>query len=75
MSVAIKFTEQYYTTAEAAELLGVNTDTVKVYCNSDPPRLKAEKIGYIWMIPESEIERYRKEKSERGRPKNAHHDD
>lgn len=74
MSVAIKFTEKYFTTAEAASLLGVETDTVKVYCNSDPPRIRGEKIGHIWMIPESEIKRYKREESTLGRPKNSQRD-
>lgn len=70
MSVAIKFTEPYYDTAQAAALLGVDTDTVKKYCNSKPPRLKGEKYGRSWMIPKSEIERYKREESAVGRPKN-----
>ena len=72
MSVAIKFTEKYYTTAEAAELLGVETDTVKVYCNTD--RIKGEKVGHIWMVPESEIKRYKQDESNLGRPKNSQRD-
>jgi excisionase family DNA binding protein len=70
MSVAIHYTEKYFTTAQAAAKLGVDTDTVKRYCNAEPPRLRAEKVGTIWMIPESEIKRYRKEESGVGRPKN-----
>lgn len=70
MSVAIKFTEDYYTTSEAAAELGISTDTVKKYCNCSPQRLKAEKVGSIWMIPQSEIDRYQNEESATGRPKN-----
>jgi excisionase family DNA binding protein len=72
MSVAIKFTEKYYTTAQAAELLGVETDTVKVYCNTD--RIKGEKVGHIWMVPESEIKRYKQDESNLGRPKKSKRD-
>ena len=69
MSVTIKYTDDYYTTSQAAVELGVDTDTVKKYCNCDPQRIKGEKIGNSWMIPQSEIERYRKEKNSMGRPK------
>jgi hypothetical protein len=70
MSVAIKFTEKYFTTAEAAKKLGIRTDSVNKYCNSDPQRLKGEKYGHSWMIPESEVRRYLKEECHTGRPKN-----
>lgn len=70
MSVAIKFTEKYYTTSEAAEELGVTRDTVKNYCNGDSPRIRAEKVGSSWMIPLSEIKRYKEQESSTGRPKN-----
>lgn len=68
--MAIKFTEKYFTTSEAAEELGVTRDTIKNYCNGDNPRLKAEKVGASWMIPLSEIRRYREHESRTGRPKN-----
>lgn len=70
--MAIKFTETYYTTAEAAELLGVATDTVKVYCNTG--RIKGEKAGHAWMVPESEIKRYKQDENAIGRPKNSQRD-
>lgn len=68
--MAIKYSERYFTTAEAAAELGVSTDSIKRYCNATPPRLKAEKVGHSWMIPKSEIERYKKTASATGRPKN-----
>jgi excisionase family DNA binding protein len=72
MTVSIKFSETYYTTAEAADLLGVKTDTVKMYCNTN--RIKGEKVGHIWMVAESEIERYKQAESSLGRPKNISRD-
>lgn len=71
MSMPITFSEKYFTTAEAAEALGVSTDTVKKYCNCEPQRIKGEKVGYIWLIPKSEVRRYLKEESATGRPKNV----
>ncbi len=68
--MTITFSEKYYTTAEAADAMGVSTDTVKKYCNCKPQRLKGEKVGYIWLIPKSEVRRYLKEESDIGRPKN-----
>jgi hypothetical protein len=62
-------TKDYLNTADAAAKLGLDTDTVKRYCNAKPPRLKGIKLGKSWLIPKAEIERYRKEESSRGRPK------
>lgn len=67
--MAVKFTEKYFTTAEAGTEIGVTADTVKCYCNTG--RIKGEKIGNNWMIPQSEIKRYLKDESDRGRPKNV----
>lgn len=70
MSVAINFTEKYLTTAQAAKILRITTDTVKRYCNQRPQRIKGEKIGHSWMIPKSAIDEYLTEESDTGRPKN-----
>ena len=64
--------QKYLTTAEAAEKLCLTADSVKVYCNSDPPRLNALKVGHSWLIPLQEIKRYLTETNEHGRPKKAH---
>lgn len=69
-SVAINFTEKYLTTAQAAKILRVTTDTIKRYCNQDPQRIRGEKIGHSWMIPKSAIDEYLAEENELGRPKN-----
>lgn len=68
MSVAILFSEKHFTTAEAAVKLGVHHDTVRKYCNLK--RIRGEKYGSSWLIPKSEIDRYLKEESHTGRPKN-----
>lgn len=70
MSVAINFTEKYLTTNQAARVLRVTPDTVKRYCNQDPPRIKAEKVGRDWLIAKSELDKYLSEESDIGRPKN-----
>ena len=64
--------EKHLTTLEAAQRLGVDADTVKKYCNSKPPRLRAMKVGRTWAIPLAEVKRYLKESSVNGRPKKAH---
>ncbi len=69
-----KLKEIHYTTREAATLLSVTPDTVKRYCNQDPPRIKATKLfgkRGPWYIPQSSIKRYLAEESSTGRPKSA----
>ncbi len=70
MSVAVNFTEKYLTTAQAARILRVTTDTVKKYCNQTPQRIKGEKIGNGWLIPKSAVDEYLSMESDTGRPKN-----
>jgi excisionase family DNA binding protein len=71
-AVSIKTTEPYLTTAEAAALLGLETETVKRYCNMTPQRIHGEKFGNGWMIPESAIKDYqRQNRDSRGRPRNS----
>ncbi len=67
--MAVNFTEKYFTTAQAAKILRVSTDTIKKYCQ-EPQRIKGEKIGHSWMIPKSAVEEYLSEESATGRPKN-----
>lgn len=68
--MAINFTEKYFTTKQAAKILRVTPDTVKKYCNQDPPRINGEKVGRDWMIPKSEIDKYLADDNDTGRPKN-----
>ena len=67
-TVSIEIRGKYYSCREAAELLELDADTVRTYCNGDPPRLTAEKIGRDWFIPKHEIERYNRERRDPGRP-------
>jgi predicted site-specific integrase-resolvase len=57
------------TTAQAGKALGLSTDTVKIYCNTG--KLAGIKIGNNWMIAESEIKRYQKNRIPAGRPKKS----
>lgn len=68
--MAINFTEKYFTTAQAAKILHVTPDTVKRYCNQDPPRIGGEKVGRDWMIPKSSIDKYLADAGDMGRPRN-----
>lgn len=70
-TVSITIKGKYYSCREAAPLLGLDADTVRTYCNGDPPRIKAEKIGRDWMIPKKEIDRYNNERRDVGRPPSA----
>jgi excisionase family DNA binding protein len=69
--VSIKYSEKYLTTAQAAKELGLTTDTVKRYCNQEPQRIKGEKVGNSWMIPESEVEKFERDEYGRGRPRSG----
>lgn len=67
-----KLKETHYTTREAAKLLRVKQDTVKRYCNQDPPRIKAVKLfgqDGPWYIPQSAIDKYLADTNDMGRPK------
>lgn len=69
MAVAIKITGDYLTPEEAADELGLTADTIRRYCNhTQSPKLKGEKLGRDWLIPKKEVERYKRERRETGRP-------
>lgn len=71
----ITFTEDYLTTAAAAEELGLTTDTVKKYCNCTPQRIEGTKVGNNWMVPRSAIEKFKgTDRDNRGRPRNTDSD-
>lgn len=67
-AVPIKIIGKYLTVDEAAKALGLAVDSVRRYCNADTPKLRGEKMGRDWLIPESEIKRYLKERKPAGRP-------
>lgn len=72
MSVATIETRDYFTCAEAADELGLGADSVRVYCNNHAegksPAIKGMKVGRDWLIHKSEIARYNRERTGRGRP-------
>lgn len=68
--MSINFSEKYHTTAQAAKILRIATDTVKRYCNQSPQRLRGTKVGNSWMISQSALNEYLSSESETGRPKN-----
>lgn len=67
-TVSIEFRGKYYSCQEAAELLDLDPNTVRNYCNGDPPRLAGEKVGRDWFIPKAEIDRYNRDRRDPGRP-------
>lgn len=75
MAVATIETTEYLSTAEAAEMLGLDTDTVRRYCRNASegrtPSLKGMQVGRAWLVHKDEIDRYRKERKDPGRPTQA----
>lgn len=77
MTVATIETDDYLTTEEAAAVLGLSMDSVRRYLNNaltdDPnarPKLIGTSIGRTWLIHKDEVERYQRDRKNRGRPKN-----
>lgn len=50
----------YVTTAEAARMLGIKSDSVRVYCKHRDVFPGARKIGRDWWIPRSEVLAYKR---------------
>ena len=61
-----KYADQYVTTAQAAEMLGVVTDHVNRLLIGK--KIRGVKLGYSWVVYIPSIEKYRRTKSKRGRP-------
>lgn len=59
--------KEFLSTKEVAELLDLDKETVRHYCQGENPRIKGEKIGRDWMIPPAEVERYKRERREYNR--------
>lgn len=59
----------YLTVDEVAAELGLAVDSVRRYCNQSPPKLTGRKWGRDWVVAQSEVDRYKKERKARGRPK------
>ncbi|MEM1303666.1 MAG: helix-turn-helix domain-containing protein [Planctomycetota bacterium] len=68
-------TDVYYTTAEAADELGISQDSVRRYCANHledrTPAIRGELIGRSWFIHPDELERFKKERRGMGRPKSG----
>ena len=78
MVVARIETDDYVTTEEAGQILGLSADSVRRYCNNalsdDPnvrPKINGISLGRSWLIHRREIERYQKERNSKGRPAKA----
>jgi excisionase family DNA binding protein len=63
-------TDKHLSTVEFAEALGLSPQSVQRYCWTGT--ISAKKIGRDWLIPVSEVERYRRENlNRRGRPSSS----
>lgn len=69
MPVPIKIVGKYYNTEEAGKLLGLDAETVRRYCSLSPPKIRGEKLGRDWMIPAKEVDRYKADRRNPGRPR------
>ena len=61
-----KYADQYVTTREAAEMLGVVTDHINRLLIAK--KIDGTKFGYSWLVFKPSIETYLETKSKRGRP-------
>ncbi len=72
MKVATIETGDYVNCAKAAKDLKLSPDSVRRYCNNalegKTPSLNGIQIGREWLIHRSEIQRYKRERTRRGRP-------
>ena len=70
-------TKDYFSVAEAASRLDLSPDTLRQYIHNKgrgrTPCIEAFQFapGMSWMIPKSEVARYKRERQERGRPPNT----
>lgn len=62
-------TENSLTTAEFAALVNTSTETIKKYCQNHI--IAGVKVGNSWIIPKSEVARFKNERRPRGRPPKA----
>lgn len=68
MTVATKITtpDTLFTTAEAAEYMGFQEDTVRQYIHRE--LMEAKKAGPIHLVKKSECDRYLRERNSVGNP-------
>lgn len=67
-------TDEFYTTDQALKKIGnITIATLRQYClNADKgrtPAIHAMRFGRMYLIPKSEVVRFKKERREPGRPK------
>jgi hypothetical protein len=62
----------FLTCSQAAKALRLTPDTVRQYCNNAKrdrtPTLDALHIGRDWLIPKTEVARYKRDRQRPGRP-------
>lgn len=73
MTLATINTDECFTTAEAAKKIGgVSPHTVTRYClnheEGKTPAIEAMRWGRTWLIHKDEINRFKKERRDPGRP-------
>ena len=61
-----KYADQYVTTREAAEMLGVGQKHIALLI--ERKKINGTKFGYSWLVFKPSIENYLETKSKRGRP-------
>lgn len=73
MKLATVNTETFYTTTDAAEVLGISKDSVRRYCaNSEEgktPAIKAVRVARSWVISPAELKKFKEKRNPVGRPK------
>lgn len=62
-------TENTLTTAQFAAAVNTSTETIKKYCQKHT--IAGFKVGNSWIIPKSEVDRFKNERRPRGRPPKA----
>lgn len=65
-------TTEYLSTAQAASMLKLDTDTIRRYCKNSQegktPALNGIQVGRAWLVHRDEIARYKSERKIPGRP-------
>ena len=75
MTLATIETNDYLNCAQAGKALVLSPDSVRRYCNNfkegKTPALEGIQVGRDWLIPKTEIARYKKERNGKGRPSDS----
>ena len=62
-------TTRFLTTQEAAKRIGVTPGRIWQLIKSG--EVKAERVGYFWLVPENEVDKFRDRPSKVGRPRSG----